>query len=142
MSSHADPRRRALEMLSGLSPELKEGERHFAAGRFGQACRVAYDVISSAGKAALVAIDVEPPRWVDVGPQLDEHRRRFPGRLWGTLDALVFASRVAWEEREAGFESGVGPARAEQVYDDFDARGALDTAVRVLRMVKELIDAA
>jgi HEPN domain-containing protein len=137
-----DPRRAALGLLEQLAVELARGEREFAAGRFGPACRAAYDVIEGAGKAARVAVGVEPPKWADVGPQLDEHRGRFAARVRGHVDTLIHSVRVAWEEREAGFESGVGQARAEHLYDDYDARGALDTASRVLRQVREWIDAA
>jgi HEPN domain-containing protein len=134
-------RARASGMLDHLAGELARGEQHGAAGRFGPACRAGYDVIENAVKAALVSVGVEPPPWADVGPQLDEHRGRFPAGVQGRLDTLIYSVRVAWEEREAGFESGVGPARAEHLYDDYDARAALDTAARVLRAVRELLDA-
>jgi HEPN domain-containing protein len=136
-----DSRARASQMLSQLSAGLAAGEEHFAAGRFGLAARAGYDVIESALKAALVSVGVEPPPWADVGPQLDEHRGRFPAPMQPHVDSLIHSVRVAWEEREAGFESGVGEARAEHLYDDYDARGALDTASRVLRQVREWIDA-
>jgi len=141
MEPAADPRAVARGELARLRGELAAGEAHAAAGRFGLAARAGYDAIEAAGKAALRSGGVEPPRWVDVGPQLDEHRARFAERLGGRLDALIHCLRVAWEEREAGFECGVGRARAEQLYDDFDARCALDTAARVLGMVEELVDA-
>ena len=136
-----DPRPTASAMLDPLVAELARGERDFAAGRFGPACRIAYDVVENAGKAALVAVGVSPPKWADVGPHLDRHRELFPEAHRGGIDTLIFSLRVAWEEREAGFESGVGEARAEHLYDDYDARGAPDTAARVLAKVRALIDA-
>ncbi|MBI5835899.1 MAG: HEPN domain-containing protein [Candidatus Eisenbacteria bacterium] len=137
----SDALNRARRRLAGLVGELEHGEAHAAAGRHGLAARAGYDAIEAALKAALAAVGVDPPTWVDVGPQLDEHRDRFSPSARAKLDALIHVARVAWEEREAGFESGVGQARAERLYDDYDSRSALDTAERVRTTVKEILDA-
>ncbi len=134
MTSRAE---RARELLAPLRRELQAGVSLREEQQHGEATRVGYEVIEKALKSALLWADVEPPPWVDVGPQLDDQRPRFTAEFQSHIDMLIYAARVSWEERETGFELE-GEDHGAPLYDDYDAASALETAERVLSVVEQL----
>jgi HEPN domain-containing protein len=132
-------REAARQQLKRLRAALENAVRRREQGRYDEATQIGYEVIEQALKTALLSVGVEPPPWVDVGPQLEENRARFLPGFQENLDIAAYAARVSWEWRKADFEVKGQPGPGEDSYDDYDAQSALETAERVLSMVEEQV---
>ncbi len=94
-------------------------------------------------KAALRIAGIEPPKWHDVGPIIRRELDRFPQRFRDEVDFIVSASRRLRNERERSMygdeETGLPP---EELYTRLDAEQALSDALKIRRLVLELLGEA
>jgi HEPN domain-containing protein len=99
------------------------------------------EVVELALKGALLWAGLETP-WVhDVGVFLRQHHHRFPARFARQIPRLASISRALGVERERSFygdeESELPP---EMLYDESDAVEALEKAVFVLDVCRQLLE--
>jgi HEPN domain-containing protein len=65
--------------------------------------REGQEIVELALKGMLRAVGVEPPKWHDVGPILQEQRGHLPDSVRGEVDELARISAWLRDEREASF---------------------------------------
>jgi len=85
-------------------------------------------------------VDVELPKWHDVGPVLRREQGRFPAWFREHMDELISISRSLRKERELAMygdeESGIPP---EELYTRIDTEYALNSARKILDLVNKLL---
>jgi HEPN domain-containing protein len=100
--------------------------------------RESQEIVELALKGMLRQLGADPPKWHDVGPQLQEHRDRLPADAAVDLDRLVAVSAWLRKERELSFYGDIdfipteaySRADAERAIED--ARFVVSVAVRVI----------
>jgi hypothetical protein len=103
--------------------------------------REAQEIVELALKGMLRAVGVEPPKWHDVGPILQEQRERLPGSVRGDVGELARISAWLRAEREASFygEDDLIPTEA---YDRDDAERAIADARHTVAAARRVIEGA
>ncbi len=103
--------------------------------------REAQEIVELALKGMLRAVGVEPPKWHDVGPIVQEQRARLPDAVCGEVDELARISAWLREEREASFygEDDLIPTEA---YDRDDAERAIADARYTVASARRVIEGA
>ncbi|MDW7711131.1 MAG: HEPN domain-containing protein [Deferrisomatales bacterium] len=102
--------------------------------------REAQELVELALKGMLRQVGIDPPKWHDVGPILEEHAARLPPECRLDLPALVETSRWLRREREFAFYGDVDFIPTEE-YRSEDALRALEGARLALDAARRLIPA-
>ncbi len=100
--------------------------------------REAQELVELALKAMLREVGVDPPKWHDVGPVLEEQAQLFPESMRPVLPELARISKWLRKEREFSFYGDIDFIPTEQ-YSEGDALRATKDAVRVLEAATNLI---
>lgn len=93
--------------------------------------REAQELVELALKAMLRRVGVDPPKWHDVGPVLDQHAALFPAETASVIPRLAEISRWLRKEREFSFYGDIDLVPTE-AYTREDAARAQDDARFVL----------
>lgn len=135
-----DSREAARASIHRAELVLEEARRYEALGAWNLVVRRAQEAVEIALKGALLSAGVEVPRVHDVGPVLRRSAGRFPEEFGRHISRLVSISRALSVERERSFygdeQSGLPP---EELYDQQDAREALERASFVLEVCRGLL---
>lgn len=123
---------------------VRHAEEALESGNYPYVVRQSQEAVELLLKAALRLVGVEPPKWHDVGPILRREAERFPSWFREKIPWLARVSRRLRREREPAMygdeEAGIPP---EELYDEEDAREALDwareTAQLVVKLYEELV---
>lgn len=102
--------------------------------------REAQELVELALKGMLRQVAIDPPKWHDVGPILEEHASRFPPESRAEIPALAEVSRWLRREREFAFYGDVDFIPTEE-YDRDDALRAFQGARLALDAARRLIPA-
>lgn len=121
----ATKRRRVLEVL--LEEEA-----------YSDVVREAQELVELALKAMLRKVGVDPPKWHDVGPILEQQSQLFPEALRPDLSRLATVSKWLRKEREFAFYGDIDFIPTEQ-YGRDDAERALTDAMFVLERAEALL---
>ena len=100
--------------------------------------REAQEIVELALKGILRQVGVEPPKWHDVGPVLQEYRDRLPESVNVQTDRLAAISRWLRKEREFSFYGDIDFIPTEQ-YARADADRAIADAGFVVRATESVI---
>lgn len=100
--------------------------------------REAQELVELAMKAMLRRVGIDPPKWHDVGPILEEHSSLLPEWARDDLPRLVQISRWLRKEREFSFYGDVDFIPTEE-YTLADAERAIADARFVLERATRLI---
>ena len=100
--------------------------------------REAQEIVELALKGVLRQVGVEPPKWHDVGPVLQEYRDRLPESASVQTDRLAAISRWLRKEREFSFYGDIDFIPTEQ-YARADADRAIADAGFVVRAAESVI---
>ena len=100
--------------------------------------REAQEVVELALKALLRQVGVDPPKWHDVGPLLQQFEGRLPAVLRPHVARMAEISRWLRKEREFAFYGDVDFIPTEQYTKD-DAQRAIDDARFVVERVQEAV---
>ena len=100
--------------------------------------REAQELVELALKAMLREVGVDPPKWHDVGPVLEEQAPLFPESTRAVLPELARISIWLRKEKEFSFCGDIDFIATEQ-YSEGDALRATQDAVRVLEAATNLI---
>jgi HEPN domain-containing protein len=120
----ASKRRRVLEVL--LEEEA-----------YSDVVREAQELAELALKGMLRKVGVDPPKWHDVGPILEEQAQLFPEPLRPDLPQLAEVSKWLPKEREFAFDGDIDFMPTEQ-YGRDDAERALTDVLFVLERTEAL----
>ena len=120
----ATKRRRVLEVL--LEEEA-----------YSDVVREAQELVELALKGMLRKVGVDPPKWHDVGPILQEHAELFPQALRPDLVRLASISKWLRKEREFAFYGDIDFIPTEEYVRD-DANRAIQDALFVLQRAERL----
>jgi len=122
---------------------LKHAGEALTSGNYPYTVRQCQEAVELLLKAALRIAGIEPPKWHDVGPIIRRELDRFPQRFRDEVDFIVSASRRLRNERERSMygdeETGLPP---EELYTRLDAEQALSDALKIRRLVLELLGEA
>lgn len=102
--------------------------------------REAQELVELALKGMLRQMGIDPPKWHDVGPILQEHQELLPPESRDAVPALVEVSRWLRREREFAFCGDVDFIPTEE-YQREDALRALEGARLALDAARRLIPA-
>ena len=100
--------------------------------------REAQEIVELALKGILRQVGVEPPKWYDVGPVLQEYRDRLPESVNVQTDRLAAISLWLRKEREFSFYGDIDFIPTEQ-YARADADRAIADAGFVVRATESVI---
>jgi HEPN domain-containing protein len=113
---------------------LVKGQHHFTV----RPCQEATEL---ALKAALRYVNIDAPKWHDVGDVLKQNRHKFPPQFARDIDRFAAYSQRLRVEREPSMygdeELGLPP---EALYSEEDARRAIAEANEVLTACEKLIE--
>ena len=101
--------------------------------------REAQEIVELALKGRLRAVGVEPPKWHNVGPILQEQRGRLPDSVRGEVDELARISAWLSDEREASFYGDVELVPNE-AYDRNDAEHAIADAQCTVNAARQVVE--
>ncbi|MCC6032748.1 MAG: HEPN domain-containing protein [Desulfurococcaceae archaeon] len=131
----------AKSNLKQAEERLKHAREALESGNYPYVVRQSQEAVELSLKGALRLAGIEPPKWHDVGPLLRRERARFPQWFQELVDDLASISRSLRKERELAMygdeEIGVPP---EELYTRKDATQALEDALRVVEVVKRLLN--
>jgi len=131
----------AKSNLRQAEERLKHAREALDSGNYPYVVRQSQEAVELSLKGALRLAGIEPPKWHDVGPLLRRERARFPQWFQELVDDLASISRSLRKERELAMygdeEIGVPP---EELYTRKDATQALEDALRVVEVVKRLLN--
>jgi HEPN domain-containing protein len=102
--------------------------------------REAQEIVELALKGMLRHVGIEPPKWHDVGPLLQEYRVRFPPEVTSEVDRLAQISGWLRKEREFSFYGDIDFIPTER-YTREDAERALQDARVVVSTTEVLLTA-
>jgi HEPN domain-containing protein len=97
----------------------------------------AQELVELALKGMLRKVGVDPPKWHDVGPILEEQSQLFPEPLRPDLPQLAKVSKWLRKEREFAFDGDIDFIPTEQ-YGRDDAERALTNVLFVLERTEAL----
>ena len=100
--------------------------------------REAQELVELALKGVLRAVGIDPPKWHDVGPVLDEHSRLLPAGVQAQVPRLREISRWLRREREFAFYGDIDFIPTEE-YSRADAEQAMADARFVLESARRVI---
>lgn len=98
-----------------------------SAGGYSDVVREAQEAVELVCKAMLHAIGVDPPKWHDVGPLIQEYHDKLPPKVAAQADEIARISRRLRKEREFAFYGEIDFIPTEQ-YDAQDAAEAIREA--------------
>ena len=101
--------------------------------------REAQEIVELALKGRLRAVGVEPPKWHNVGPILQEQRGRLPDSVRGEVDELARISAWLRDEREASFYGDIELIPTE-AYDRNDAERAIADAQCTVNAARQVVE--
>lgn len=101
--------------------------------------REAQELVELALKAMLREVGIDPPKWHDVGPILEEQAALFPDFVRAALPELARISKWLRKEREFSFYGDVDFIPTEQYFEEDAARANADAAY-ALGMATRLIE--
>ncbi len=131
----------AKSNLKQAEERLKHAREALESGNYPYVVRQSQEAVELSLKGALRLAGIEPPKWHDVGPLLRRERARFPQWFQELVDDLASISRSLRKERELAMygdeEIGVPP---EELYTRKDATQALEDTLRVVEVVKRLLN--
>ncbi|BCU69872.1 HEPN domain-containing protein [Stygiolobus caldivivus] len=103
--------------------------------------RLCQEAVGLALKACLRLVNIEPPKFHDVGPLLKANAEKFPEWFRQKIDVFASYSRSLRKERELSMygdeETGTPP---EMLYSDYDAQQSVKMAEEVLDYSKKLYE--
>ncbi len=103
--------------------------------------RLCQEAVELSLKACLRLVNIEPPKFHDVGPILKNNADRFPQWFKEKIDLFVSYSRSLRKERELSMygdeESNTPP---ELLYSEYDSQQALKMAEEILDYAKKLYE--
>ena len=103
--------------------------------------RLCQEAVELALKACLRLVNIEPPKFHDVGPLLKANAEKFPEWFRQKIDVFASYSRSLRKERELSMygdeETGTPP---ETLYSDYDAQQSVKMAEEVLDYSKKLYE--
>lgn len=102
---------------------------------FAGVVREAHDMAGLVLEGMLRAVDIDPPKWHDVGQMLLAHAEDFPVGLQSDLAALADISRRLHRDLEAAFHGEIDLI-PEPVLDRTGVQRALDDVRRVLDAIR------
>jgi len=130
----------AKSMLYRAEAILDEASYLYQKGHWNLVVRRCQESVELALKASLLWAGTEVPRIHDVGPILHREKNRFPDWFQAQIPRLTSISRKLRLEREVSFygdeQSGIP---AEELYNEMDARWALEETQWVLDACKRLL---
>jgi HEPN domain-containing protein len=131
----------AKSNLKQAEERLKHAREALDSGNYPYVVRQSQEAVELSLKGALRLAGIEPPKWHDVGPLLRREKARFPQWFQELVDDLSSISRSLRKERELAMygddEIGVPP---EELYTRKDAVQALEDALKVVEVVKRLLN--
>lgn len=102
--------------------------------------RLCQEVVELALKACLRIVNVEPPKFHDVGPVLKDNLDKFPSWFKERIEVFASYSRSLRKERELSMygdeETNTPP---EILYSEYDAQQSLKMAEEILDYSKKTI---
>ena len=101
--------------------------------------RESQEIVELSLKGLLRNAGIEPPKYHDVGPLLEEHRERFSSMKTDDINALVRISKELRKERELSFYGDIDFIPSES-YTAEDAENAMRDARFVVTIVKKEIE--
>ncbi|AWR98507.1 HEPN domain-containing protein [Metallosphaera hakonensis] len=103
--------------------------------------RLCQEVVELALKACLRIVNVEPPKFHDVGPVLKDNLDKFPSWFKERIEVFASYSRSLRKERELSMygdeETNTPP---EILYSEYDAQQSLKMAEEILDYSKKLFE--
>jgi len=100
--------------------------------------REAQKIVELSLKGMLREVGIEPPKWHDVGPLVQDHKHKFPPEVKKSVNKLARISKRLRKEREFAFYGEVDFIPTEE-YDHRDAEKAIDEAEFVVNMTKRVV---
>lgn len=108
-------------------------------GNYAYTVRQCQEAVELSLKAALRIVGIEVPKWHDVGPILRKESERFPEWFRKEIPRMARVSRRLYRERGPSMYgdemAGIPP---NMLYDEVDAREALEMATEVFNSVVKL----
>ena len=117
----------AKSYLIKAQKRLKVLPALLAEDAYSDVIREAQEIVELALKGMLRQVGIEPPRWHDVGPLLQEYRVRFPPAIATDVDRLAAISGWLRKEREFSFYGDIDFIPTDR-YSREDAERALHDA--------------
>ena len=128
----------AKSYLIKAQKRLKVLPALLAEDAYSDVIREAQEIVELALKGMLRQVGIEPPRWHDVGPLLQEYRLRFPPEVATEVDRLATISGWLRKEREFSFYGDIDFIPTDR-YSRQDAERALQDARIVVSAAEALI---
>lgn len=100
--------------------------------------RESQELVELALKGMLRAVGIDPPKWHDVGPILQERQELFPNTIRSDIPQLAEISRWLRKEREFAFYGDIDFIPTEE-YSRSDADRAMKDAFFVLQSAQRLM---
>ena len=128
----------AKSYLIKAQKRLKVLPALLAEDAYSDVIREAQEIVELALKGMLRQVGIEPPRWHDVGPLLQEYRLRFLPEGATDVDRLAAISGWLRKEREFSFYGDIDFIPTDR-YSRQDAERALQDARIVVSAAEALI---
>lgn len=129
----------ARSYISQAEERLDLARLEYERKKYNIVVRLCQEAVELSLKACLRLVNVEPPKFHDVGPVLKENADRFPQWFREKIDLFASYSRSLRKERELAVygdeETNTPP---ELLYSEYDASQALKEAEEVLEYAKKL----
>ena len=131
----------ARSYISQAEERLNLARLEYERKKYNIVVRLCQEAVELSLKACLRLVNVEPPKFHDVGPVLKENADRFPQWFREKIDLFASYSRSLRKERELAMygdeETNTPP---ELLYSEYDASQALKEAEEVLDYAKKLYE--
>lgn len=111
------------------------------AGEHSDVVRLAQECVELALKASLRHMGIDPPKWHDVGPVLQENASLVPASLRPGLPTLAALSKRLRKERELSFYGDTDFVPTEE-YREEDSMLAMSEADTALAFATEIVEGA
>ena len=128
----------AKSYLTKAQKRLKVLPALLAEDAYSDVIREAQEIVELALKGMLRQVGIEPPRWHDVGPLLQEYRLRFLPEGATEVDRLAAISGWLRKEREFSFYGDIDFIPTDR-YSRQDAERALQDARTVVSAAEALM---
>ena len=132
---------RARSLLAQARDRWKVMHTTLQEGSYPFTVRLSQECIELSLKAALYMVGIDPPKWHDVGPALQQNRPRFPAWFAAAIGRYAEISKRWRAERESSMYGdkarGLPP---EKLYGKAQAEKALSEADEVFNACERLIE--
>ncbi|WP_149564747.1 HEPN domain-containing protein [Sulfuracidifex tepidarius] len=131
----------AFSYLSQAEERLSLAKTEHERRKYNIAVRLCQEAVELSLKACLRLVNIEPPKFHDVGPILRNNAEKFPQWFKDRIDVFASYSRSLRKERELSMygdeETGTPP---EMLYSAYDSEQTIRIAEEVLEHAKRLYE--